>query len=389
MAKNPGPTDDRLKEYIPRKHERNLIRFLKAGRVMVLYGPRRAGKTTLVKRVMEELDEGALYLTGEDIFTRQALSSQSVENLRNLVGENKLVVIDEAQHVPKIGLNLKLLVDHVDGLKIVATGSSSFELARDVGEPLTGRKITLTLFPLAQDEIAARENRARTRANLECRLVYGTYPEVVTASDDKERELFLREMVGSYLLKDILAYDGVRHSDKLVRLLQLLALQVGKEVSCAELGQKLGMSKNTVDRYLDLLERVFVIHRLTGFSRNLRKEITKNNRCFFYDNGIRNALINNFNGLHIRDDIGMLWENYIITERRKLHENRLEPRNMYFWRTYDQKEVDLIEESGGRLSAFEIKWSRKKSKVCRLWEETYPGSSVRTINSENYLSFIT
>jgi len=276
-------------------------------------------------------------LNGEDIFVQQELSSQSIEKLRNLVGEHRILAIDEAHKIPNIGLNLKLIVDNIEGIKVIATGSASFDLYQKLGEPLTGRKITLRLFPIAQLELKEIERPDQTKANLESRLIYGSYPEVLIAKGDKERIIFLRELVSSYLCKDILDVNGLKHSDKLIRMLQLLALQIGKEVSYTEIASQVGLNKKTVERYLDLLEKVFVIYKLRGFSRNLRKEISKSSKYYFYDLGVRNALINNFNPLHLRDDIGMLWENYIIMERIKKQEYLGIFSNNYFWRTYDRK----------------------------------------------------
>ena len=244
------------------------------------------------------------------------------------------------------------------------------------------------MLPLAQMEIGATETHHETHAHLEQRLIYGSFPEVVLMASNTERELYLRELVGAYLFKDILQFDGVRHADKLTRLLQLLAFQIGHEVSIAELGTQLGMSKNTVDRYLDLLEKVFVIFNRQGFARNLRKEITKSRRYCFVDNGIRNALINNFNPLSLRDDIGALWENYAIVERMKANLYHGLNIQSYFWRTYDRKEIDLIEDAGGALKAFEIKWSPDRNIAPKDWAKAYPGSSFATIHKDNYLDFI-
>ena len=327
-------------------------------------------------------------VTGEDITVREYLESQSLSKLKAFVGDHAILVVDEAQAVRQIGLNLKLLVDHVPGLKIIATGSSSFELSHHVGEPLTGRQCTLMMLPLAQLEISNIESEHETRANLEARLIYGSYPEVVLMESNERREQYLKELAGHYLFKDILQLEGIRRSDKLVRLLQLLAFQVGSEVSITELGGQLGMSKNTVDRYLDLLEKVFVIHSRSGFSRNLRKEITKSRRYYFIDTGIRNVLINNFNSLTMRDDVGALWENYAIVERMKAQLYHGAIGQNYFWRTYDQKEIDLVEEAGGRLSAYEMKWSPAHSKPPKDWTAAYPGSSFRTIHKNSYLDFI-
>jgi predicted AAA+ superfamily ATPase len=324
--------------YVPQKQLQNLSSLIQSGKVIVVYGARRVGKTTLLRKFVENLDKQAvLFVNGDDITARQFLESQSIENLRDFVGRHQYLIVDEAQYVRNIGLNLKLIVDHIPGIKVIATGSSSFDLAQNVGEPLTGRRFVLKLFPLAQMEISNLEKPHETTTNLETRLIYGSYPEVVTLRDNKLREEYLRELIASYLFKDILALEGIRYSDKLVRLLQLLAFQIGNEVSLSEIGRQLAMSKNTVERYLDVLEKVFVIFRLTGFSRTLRNEITTNDRYFFYDMGIRNSVVGMFNPLNLRDDTGKIWENYIISEFQKHREYQRLSSRFYFWRTYDRK----------------------------------------------------
>ncbi len=374
--------------YIPQRQLKNLSRLLSPNKVIVIYGPRRCGKTTLLNKFLEGISKKYLFVSGEDLTVQNYLRSQSIQKLREFVGGNELIAIDEAQRIEKIGINLKLIVDHIKNIKVIATGSSSFDLARDVGEPLTGRKFVLKLFPLAQMEISRIEQRFETDANLESRLIYGSYPEIVITNDNKQRELYLREIISSYLYKDILELEGIRHSNKLIRLLQLLAFQIGKEVSYNELGTQLGMSKNTVERYLDLLEKVFVVYKLSGFSRNLRKEVSKNHRYYFYDNGIRNAIIGNLNPLEMRDDTGTLWENYIIMERIKKQEYLQVVANNYFWRTYDQKEIDLIEEREGRLYGYEIKWKKTKTRPPKDWLATYKNATYEVITRENYLEFI-
>ncbi|MEE9167769.1 MAG: ATP-binding protein [Candidatus Neomarinimicrobiota bacterium] len=374
--------------YIPQQQLRNLQALITPGKVVVIYGARRVGKTTLVRKFLKTVDEDGLYVDGDDIIVRQNLESQSVPKLRDFVGDSSLLIVDEAQRIKNIGVNLKLIVDHIPNIKVIATASSSFDIAKDIGEPLTGRKYVLQLFPLAQMEISMMETSHETQANLESRLLYGSYPEAVTTQDNIKREGYLRELVASYLFKDILELEGVRHSDKLVRLLQLLAFQIGRDVSHNELGTQLRMSKNTVDRYLDLLEKVFVIYGRSGFSRNLRKEITKNRRYYFYDNGIRNALIGNFNPIEIRDDLGRLWENYVIIERKKKMEYSRQSTHSYFWRTYDRKEIDLIEERAGKLFGYEIKWQKRRVKPPKDWLMTYNNSSFEVIDRGNYLTFI-
>ena len=374
--------------YIPQQQLKNLKKILSPNKVIVVFGPRRCGKTTLIKKFLEQIKQKYLFVTGEDITVKNYLSSQSLEKLKSFVGKNKLLVIDEAQKIKEIGLNLKLIVDHIKDIKVIVTGSSAFDLAKGVGEPLTGRKYTLKLFPLSQAEIGEIENKVETESNLENRLIYGSYPEIVITNDNKERERYLKEIISSYLYKDILELDGLKHSDKIARLLQLLAFQIGKEVSYNELGTQLGISKNTAERYLDLLEKSFVIYKLIGFNRNLRKEISKNPRYNFYDNGIRNALINNFNPLDLRDDVGMLWENYIITERLKKQEYNQIFSNNYFWRTYQGQEIDFVEERKGELYGYEIKWRIKKVKAPTNWQVNYKNAKYSLINKENYLKFI-
>ena len=374
--------------YIPQRQLENLQKLLEPGKVIVIYGPRRCGKTTLINEFLRSISVQYLSVNGEDIITQNYLSSQSVEKLLSFIGENKLFVVDEAQKINNIGLNLKLIIDHVKDIAIVATGSSSFDLARNVGEPLTGRKYTLKLFPIAQLELNDIENRGQTDANLENRLIYGSYPEIVLMKDNSLKERYLKELISSYLYKDILELEGLKHSSKLSRLLQLIAFQIGKEISYSELGTQLGMSKNTVERYLDLLEKTFVIFKLTGFSRNLRKEISKNPRYYFIDNGIRKALISNFNPVELRDDVGMLWENYLIVERLKKQEYQSVISNNYFWRTYDRKEIDFVEETAGRIYGYEIKWGQKKSVPPKEWIEAYKKAEYKIITRKNYLEFI-
>jgi len=375
--------------YIPQRQLVNIRDNVNKNKVLVIYGPRQCGKTTLLNKFLETESRRYLFVSGEDIVIREQLSNQSIEKLRAFVGNNELLDVDEAQKISEIGLNLKLIVDHVRDVAVIATGSSSFDLARGVGEPLTGRKITFKMFPLSQMEIAMTEDLPCTISNLESRLIYGSYPEVVITPDNEVREIYLRELVNSYLLKDVLELDGIRHSDKIIKLLRLLSFQIGKDVSYSELGGQLGMSKNTVERYLDLLEKSFVIFSLKGFSKNLRKEISKASRYYFCDVGIRNALINNFNPLSMRNDVGMLWENYVLAERLKKQEYQRISCNNYFWRTYDKKEIDLVEEREGRLYGYEIKWGQGKVAPLRGWLQTYSNSNFEVIDKNNYLRFIT
>lgn len=372
--------------YIPQIQLEYLRHLAISGKVVIIYGPRRVGKTTLLKKYLES-EENYLFVTGEDLFVRDFLSSSSIDKLKDFIGTKTLLVIDEAQYIPSIGLNLKLIVDHLPHVKLIATGSSTFDLAKQLGEPLTGRKITIKMYPLSQMELSPIENPAQTKAHLESRLIYGSYPEVVTLESDSLRNEYLHELVSSYLLKDILAFEGVQKSKKIVDLLILIAFQIGKEVSHSELATQLSMSKSTVEKYLDLLEQVFVLVNVRGFSRNLRKEVTKTSKYFFYDNGIRNTLINNFNPLGRRDDVGSLWENYLVMERLKKQQYQHLWSHNYFWRTYDQKELDWVEEREGKLFGYEFKWG-KPEKAPKLWLETYPQAEFECITPDNYLAFI-
>ena len=380
--------------FIPRIQLHNIRQLLLPNKVITLYGARRVGKTTLVRKFIDEIRETftfkdkVLFIDGEDIVTRSFLESRSIKKLKDFIGDNKLLVIDEAQYINHVGLNLKLIVDHIENIHIIATGSSSFQLSGEIGEPLTGRKFELKLFPLGQIEIGQVEEAWETRANLETRLLYGSYPEIVTAGSEEIKRRYLKEIVNSYLFKDILQLNGIKHSAKLVSLLQLLAFQIGKTVSFNELGMQLGLNKITVERYLELLEKTFVIFRLQGFARNLRKEISKSPKFYFWDTGIRNALIANFNPLKLRDDVGALWKNYIIAERLKMSEYQNDFAKFYFWRTYDQQEIDLIEEKDGRLKAYEIKWQKQTKRVPKAWQKAYPKAAFYTIHADNYLEFI-
>ncbi|MDP2864473.1 MAG: ATP-binding protein [bacterium] len=374
--------------YITQKHLENLKNLVQPNKVIVIYGPRRCGKTTLLKKFLESVSEKYLFVNGEDIFVQEQLNSQSIIKLKNFVGDYKLLAIDEAQRIPNIGLNLKLIVDNIEDIKVIITGSASFDLYQKLGEPLTGRKITLRLFPLAQLELAKIEKLHETKANLETRLIFGSYPEVILAKDDREKIAYLRELASSYLCKDILEMNGLKHSDKLIKILQLLAFQIGSEVSYSEIAAQCGINKKTVEKYFDLLEKVFVIFKIRGFSRNLRKEVSKNPKYYFYDLGVRNVLINNFNPINLRNDVGMLWENYIISERIKKQEYIGIQANNYFWRTYDKKEIDFIEERGGKLYGYEIKWEPKQISPPKDWKETYPHSEFLVVSQDNYLEFI-
>jgi len=310
----------------------------------------------LINQLTDDIEEPYLLLSGEDFEVISLLENRSVQNYKNILGDTKLLITDEAQKIPDVGNKLKLMVDHIQDLKILIPGSSAFDIGNYTGEPLTERKTTYELFALSEQELNQIENIIEKRSNLKNRLIYGNYPELIHKFGNGNKAEYLREIINSYLLKDILAFENIRNSDKIIFLLRLIAFQIGGEVSIQELGSQLSMSKNTVEKYLDLLTKVFVIHKVGGFSRNLRKEVTKNSKWYFYDNGLRNMLIANVNHLELRNDIGMLWENYIISERLKFQSYNKMIVNNYFWRTYDQQEIDWVEDRGGKLYGYEFKW---------------------------------
>lgn len=376
-------------EYIDRAIQAKFIKKLVPNKVLVLLGARRTGKTIFLKQIRQKLTEPYLILNGEDMDTLDLLNKRSVKNYQDLIGNNKILIIDEAQKIPEIGAKLKLMVDEIKGIKIIATGSSTFDLTNKLGEPLTGRQFLFHLFPMAQMELAQTETAVQTHAALEDRLIYGSYPELLHKKRKEDKREYLKEIINSNLLKDLLTFEGIHNSAKLLDLLRLISFQIGNEVSYQELGNQLGISKNTVERYLDLLSKVFIIFKVQGFSRNLRKEITKNSKWYFYDNGIRNALIANYNSLILRNDTGALWENYLISERIKFQNYSGMIVNNYFWRTYQQQEIDWIEERGGRLYAHEIKWNAKKKILPpKTWKEAYPKSKFMLVNPNNYLDWI-
>ena len=368
-----------------RRIEAEIEKHLFKGKAIALYGPRRVGKTTLVKDLLQKYPQDGRYLNCDEPDVRQALTEKTSSELINYLGNHKLVVIDEAQRVKNIGLTLKLVTDNIPDMQIVATGSSSFDLSNKIKEPLTGRVCEFQLYPLSQLEIT--ENETEIKRLLESRLIFGTYPEVVT-NQEIARET-LQNIYRNYLYKDALEFQGLKSPEMVEKLLTALALQIGQEVSYTELANLVGIDQKTVTTYIRLLELAFVIFRISPLSRNLRKEISKSRKIYFYDLGVRNAVINNFNPIHMRSDIGQLWENFIIVERAKRNEIlRISP-NRYFWRTWNKQEIDYIEEEGGTMNTFEIKWNEKvKVKKPKIWTETYPNSTWKKIDKENFIDFI-
>lgn len=367
----------------------NLEKLTKSGKVLIIYGPRRSGKTTLLKDFLGKTKLKYKLDSGDNIKTQQILSSQDFPQILEYISGYGLLAIDEAQHIPNIGMGLKILVDQKPRLKVVATGSSSFDLAQKTGEPLTGRKKVIILYPFSQAELLGKYNRYELKENLEKFLIFGSYPEVENTQSNKEKAIVLGELSTSYLLKDILSIERIKGSRQLWDLLKLLAFQIGKEVSLNELATRVQLDVKTVNRYLDILEKAFVIKKITGFSRNLRKEASKKAKYYFLDNGIRNAVIDQFNPMDSRDDVGVLFENFLASERIKANtfKNRLGP--AYFWRTYDGQEIDWVEERQGKLFGFEFKWSSAKSKIKapKDWGK-YKNSIYQVITKENYLEFL-
>lgn len=373
---------------VPRLLYNTLARKVKPGKVNIVYGARRVGKTHLIQKFAKESNLPFLSLNGELPEVQEVIASKNINTFKNLIADYELLIIDEAQEITEVGKSLKIMIDELPSLRILASGSSAFDLGNSMGEPLVGRAFWHKMYPVSQQEFSQIENIIETKQRLEERLIYGTYPEVYNLTSFEDKKEYLLELANSYLLKDIISFDGIRNSAKVFDLLKLIAFQVGKEVSTNELGKQLGMSKNTVDKYLDLLEKVFVIKKISGFSRNLRKEISKSSRYIFLDNGIRNAVINNFRLINDRSDIGELWENYLMIERIKKNDYARERIESHFWRTYDQQEIDLVETIADSIAGFEFKWANKKSKVPAAFDKAYPNATYEVINKVNYLGFI-
>jgi predicted AAA+ superfamily ATPase len=357
------------------------------GKAVIVLGARQTGKTSLVRRLLADYPEASVFLNADRPEVRRELTDASVPTLRRLAGNTRLVVIDEAQRIKNIGLTLKLFTDELPHIQVVATGSSAFELANEINEPLTGRKWEFYLFPIAWAELEAALTPIAAREQLENRLIYGMYPEVINQAGS-EREVLL-SLSGSYLYKDVFEFRGVRKPEILGQLLQALALQLGSEVSYNELSQLLGVDKNTISNYLDLLEKTYIIFRLMPLSRNLRNEIGSSRKIYFYDNGIRNAVLENFSPLALRTDVGALWENFLISERWKINRYLDRHGKRYFWRTKGQQEVDYVEEADGQFRAWEFKWNPKAAgRFPSSFMEAYHPILTQIISTNNFESFL-
>ncbi len=376
--------------FIPRILEKKLISQLKTSeRGIVIFGPRQIGKTTLAKSIIAKLHLKTLEVDGDTSHYSDVFSSQDLSKLKATVTGYELLFIDEAQKIDRIGINIKLLRDHIPGLKIIATGSSSLDLASSVKESLVGRVWNFILYPISFLELKSIYNRFELGTLLEEQLRFGSYPNVFSLEGDQIKKEYLGQVSDAYLYRDILELSGIKNSRKIRDLLKLLAFQVGSQVSLTEVGNQLDMSKDTVSSYIDLLEQSFVVFRLSGFSRNLRKEVRKMDKIYFYDLGIRNAIIGNFNYLKDRNDGGQLWENFLMVERMKFLSYTGKSTSKYFWRTHTGAELDLVEERDGKLFGFEFKFNSKKPKTPKTWLETYSNATFQFINLDNYLDFIT
>jgi uncharacterized protein len=372
---------------IPRILKFNLLKRINDHKALIIFGPRQCGKTTLVTELINELKDKMMIWDGDDFQVRSLLKEASVSSLKNEISDARYLIIDEAQRIDNIGLAIKLMVDHFKDLKVIATGSSAFELANRLSEPMTGRKWEFLLLPLSFKEMVDHHGLMTEKGLFHQRLIFGYYPEVVTHPADQVP--ILKQLVNSYLYKDVLIWERILKPEKLERLIQALAFQIGQEVSYHELGKLSGLDNQTVERYIDLLEKAFIVFRLSSLSRNLRNELKKSRKIYFYDNGLRNAVINAFNPIELRNDVGALWENFMISERYKLITTSDYYCNRYFWRTTAQQEIDYIEEKDSKITAFEFKWnSIERFRIPKTFQSAYPGAEIKVINKENFTEFL-
>lgn len=362
--------------------QKNIEKRLFKGKALLIFGARQTGKSTIAEALLSNQQASWLTLNGDDADVREVLTNTTATKLKAIIGDKKILLIDEAQRIENIGLTLKIITDQLKDVQVIATGSSSFELAGKVNEPLTGRKYEFMLYPLSFEEMVNHQGLLQEKRLIEHRLLYGYYPEIVTHPGDEQERLKL--LADSYLYKDLLMLEQIKKPALLEKLLKTLALQVGSEISLAEIGQTIGSDRKTVEKYIDLLEKAFVIFQLPAFSRNVRNEIKKGKKVYFYDCGIRNAVINNFKPLSSRTDVGALWENYIIAERIKFMRYSGITATHYYWRTTQQQEIDFIEETENGLTAFEFKWSKKaKTRIPQTFTQNYPGTVTQIISPDN------
>lgn len=375
--------------HIPRILTASIIEKLASSRKgIIIYGARQVGKTTLVNGIIKRLGLNTLVINGDQSRFIDIITSRDLAKIQSLVSGYEMLFVDEAQRIPEIGINLKIILDNLPKLKVVVTGSSSLDLASKISEPLTGRVWSHHLYPISFSELSLFQNKAELNIHLEERLIYGSYPEIFSYESYSQKREYLQTVSDAYLYRDLIEFGDIKNSSKIRDLLKLLAFQIGSEVSLTELGASLRMSKDTVSRYIDLLEKSFIVFRLSGFSRNLRKEVTKMDKIFFYDLGIRNILIDNLKSLKDRNDAGLLWENFLLLERMKFNSANRDPVSGYFWRIHTGAELDYVEEKNGTLFGFEFKYGSKIDKVPASWTKAYPKSEYQCINRENYLDFI-
>jgi hypothetical protein len=371
---------------IDRKLKKTVEEKLSSGKVIIILGARQVGKSTLLKQLFLNKEE-VLWLNGDEVDVQNIFTEMSSTRFKAIFGKNKIIVIDEAQRIANVGLRLKLISDSLPEYQLVVNGSSAFELTNKVNEPLTGRKWEYTMFPLSFAEMVEHHGLLEEKRLVPHRLVYGYYPEIVTQQGSEIA--ILKQLSDSYLFKDILMLEQLKKTDRLVKLLQALAFQVGSQVSYTELGQLCGLDNKTVEKYITLLEQSYVIFRMSSFSRNLRNELKFSKKIFFFDNGIRNALISNFAQVENRTDTGALWENFLISERMKRNHYTMQWANYWFWRTKQQLEIDYIEEQNGQLSAYEFKWNpNAKYRQPKAFSEAYPEANFKIIHKENIEDFL-
>lgn len=368
---------------ITRTLENKIRNKIGSGKAIVLVGARQVGKTTLIKSILKDSD--FLFLDADDPTIRSMLTNPNTEQIRTILADNSIVFLDEAQRISGIGLTLKIITDQFKDVQLFVSGSSSFDLGNELNEPLTGRKWEYELFPISWEEYEKKIGFVNSEQQLENRLLYGFYPEVIN-NQGNEKET-LKSLVNSYLYRDILAFSGIRKPEVLEKLLQALALQMGSEVNYNELSQTVGINKVTVQKYIEILEKGYIVFKMNSFSRNLRSEIKQNRKIYFYDNGVRNMIIGNFNPLDLRVDKGALWENFLVSERRKQNLYKDTFSKMYFWRTKQQQEIDLVEESSGQIFGYQFKWNSKKANFPKTFTETY-NAETSLINKENFRDFV-
>lgn len=369
-------------------HDQIQTKIVARSKAVIVYGPRQVGKTTLINTILESSKLRVLRLDAQQPPANALLSDRNLPKLQSLLSDYDCIFIDEAQYIPDIGLCLKLIIDHIPTIQVVATGSSSFELAQKVSEPLTGRKWTYTLLPVSIGELIQEQTNYEVLSQLEDRLRWGSYPYLFQLTSDQEKTQYLQELTHDYLYRDIVQIASIKHSDKIHKLLRLLAYQIGQEVSLSELGVQLEMGHPTVASYIELLEKSFVLYRLSGFSSNLRKEVSKMDKYYFYDVGVRNMLIEDVRPLDQRNDIGQLWENFIVIERQKRNIYQHALSSAFFWRVYTGGEVDYVERDSAGLHGYEIKYSPKSVTPPPTWTTQYPDATFSVIHKENFLDFV-